>query len=838
MNYAYTESAKNKQKTILSFFFNARGQALERSIEGMYRSLLHQLLRVRPSLCNVFDEPVHQHSVNQLYTAIREHKNYIWPVAVLQSLLRTALARLSADPLTIFVDALDECPMTQVEELVEYFEDVGTNAVDNGTQLSICFSSRYYPQIQIQCCHKIDLEEQEGHEKDIAMYIRNKLTVGTGKAACQVKEEVQNKAKGIFMWVVLVVDILKTEYRNGRIFDVKKRLAALPEKLSSLFKEILTRDQVNLGDLRLCIQWILFANRPLKLEEYYFAAVSELNPDELCEWDPENITTDAMHRFVTSSSKGLVETTKTKVRTVQFIHESVREFFLKDGLPELWPNVTAAEFESASHSQLQRCCNAYLRFSIAARIYEQLSIPQPLPKPSSDETKQLRESVSTKFPFLEYAIFHILSHANAAADKIPQHEFLKDFPVYDWVLLGNLFARYESRRHSPDVALMYILAESNCEKLIMQELVLSPEDVIRGKRNENPLFAALANSYPDAASALLRIAPGHPDEEIVARLDYGSNVKIGKNQTPLSWAAANGHVDFVRLLLKRGHDMETVDERKRTPLMLALKDGHTSTAQLLLDSGASHWAMDNALYTPLIYAIEAGNELMFRLLLGKASYAAYYNHGQHPLMAAAGSGNEAIVHFLLKEGAHVDEQPPWREREDRQVIPLTAAVSNGWEAVARLLLANGADITAKRIFVGTPVEAAVKGNSEAILHLLFENVTHVTAKDPNSQSPLTAAVYAGDEASVRTLLENGEDATAKDTNGRTPLLIAVYRGYESIVRLLFENGLDDMATNTDHDAILSVAVYLRHDAIVQLLLDKGADLNRISLVVIERSSYY
>lgn len=35
---------------VVSFFFNARGTALERSTEGMYRSILHQMASLVPSL--------------------------------------------------------------------------------------------------------------------------------------------------------------------------------------------------------------------------------------------------------------------------------------------------------------------------------------------------------------------------------------------------------------------------------------------------------------------------------------------------------------------------------------------------------------------------------------------------------------------------------------------------------------------------------------------------------------------------------------------------------------------------------------------------------------------
>lgn len=136
---------------------------------------------------------------------------------------------------------------------MEYFERSGQYSVSSGTRLKICFSSRHYPHIDVQYGRKLSLELQDRHEKDIATYIQSKLRVGKSKTAEEIKTKMRDKAGGIFMWVVLVAEILNTEYKGGRIFDVRKRLDTIP-KLSDLFREILWRDQKNLEDLQLCIQ--------------------------------------------------------------------------------------------------------------------------------------------------------------------------------------------------------------------------------------------------------------------------------------------------------------------------------------------------------------------------------------------------------------------------------------------------------------------------------------------------------------------------------------------------------------------------------------------------------
>ncbi len=58
-------------------------------------------------------------------------------------------------------------------------------------------------------------------------------------------------------------------------------------------------------------------------------------------------------------------------------------------------------------------------------------------------------------------------------------------------------------------------------------------------------------------------------------------------QTPLSWAAENGHEAVVQQLLAKGADIETKDTwYGRTPLSWAAENGHEAVVQQLLAKGA------------------------------------------------------------------------------------------------------------------------------------------------------------------------------------------------------------------------------------------------------------
>jgi hypothetical protein len=81
--------------------------------------------------------------------------------------------------------------------------------------------------------------------------MQSHLRAGKGKYVEDVRTQIRGKANGVFMWVVMVIDILNKEFLRGRIFAVKKRLQEIPAKLSDLFKDILRRDCANMTDLLL-----------------------------------------------------------------------------------------------------------------------------------------------------------------------------------------------------------------------------------------------------------------------------------------------------------------------------------------------------------------------------------------------------------------------------------------------------------------------------------------------------------------------------------------------------------------------------------------------------------
>lgn len=315
MKYALANARKTmKDKIVISFFFNAQGRGLEKSIIGIYRSLLLQILEQLPELQGVFD------SLNLSKSSISE--TYQWSVESLKTLLEQAIGSLEKSSVICFIDALDECEDHQIQDMISFFEHISELAVSAGIKFQVCFSSRHYPHITIRKGQDLVLEGQEGHGQDLTNYLDSHLKIGNSEIAKQIQIEIQNKASGNFLWLVLVLRMLQADYYHGRhLHTLQQRLQEIPSDLHMLLRNVLTRDSYKTDELVLCVQWVLFSTQPLSPEQLYFAILSVVEPELLLKWDPDKITRVAVKKFILDSSKGLANITTSSIQKVQFIHE-------------------------------------------------------------------------------------------------------------------------------------------------------------------------------------------------------------------------------------------------------------------------------------------------------------------------------------------------------------------------------------------------------------------------------------------------------------------------------------------------------------------------------------
>eukprot|EP00438_Fugacium_kawagutii_P034600 Skav225832 [mRNA] locus=scaffold345:15014:16870:+ [translate_table: standard] len=87
-----------------------------------------------------------------------------------------------------------------------------------------------------------------------------------------------------------------------------------------------------------------------------------------------------------------------------------------------------------------------------------------------------------------------------------------------------------------------------------------------------------------------------------------------KRDTPLHWAASNGHAEVVQVLLEAKASVEAKNNSRQTPLSSAAASNRIEVAKLLLAARASAHVVDQDGNTPLSRAKEKNNSDMVRLL--------------------------------------------------------------------------------------------------------------------------------------------------------------------------------------------------------------------------------
>jgi len=226
------------------------------------------------------------------------------------------------------------------------------------------------------------------------------------------------------------------------------------------------------------------------------------------------------------------------------------------------------------------------------------------------------------------------------------------------------------------------------------------------------------------------------------------------DNTPLVWAARNGHERVVKILLKRGDvSPDTPGEDGQTPLLFAAWNGCEGVVKMLLEwGGINPDRRDNYGRTPLWQASSNGHMEVVKMLLERDEVNPDnpHNDGRTPLWSAAFNGDEGMVKMLLER----DEVNPDKPRNDGRT-PLWSAAFNGHEGVVKMLLERDKVNPDKPHNDGrTPLWGAVWNGHEGVVKMLLKrNEVNPNKPDNDGGTPLWGAAWNGHEEAVKMLLE-------------------------------------------------------------------------------------
>jgi len=218
---------------VLSFFFWKAGSPLQRSAQGMLRSLLYQLFRLNHG---VADELLRRDIELGLRTP-----NSVWSELSLKHLLDMTLGLLSSKALFVLVDGLDEMQEEDggfdLKTLLIYLNDISSRI-----NIKICFSSRPgnpmssifadIPQLRLEDLTKIDMHH---YVQDLLMAHSEVRHVERWKLE-ELAARLTFRAAGVFLWVVLATkSLLRGLENHDTMKELEDRLAKLPSGLENLY---------------------------------------------------------------------------------------------------------------------------------------------------------------------------------------------------------------------------------------------------------------------------------------------------------------------------------------------------------------------------------------------------------------------------------------------------------------------------------------------------------------------------------------------------------------------------------------------------------------------------
>lgn len=342
-HYLQDWAGPSAKPVLISWFFWAAGSPMQRSKEGLFQSLLFQILRRCPGLIPIVCEERWQQDT------MYHEKSIPWTLEELdEAFVTIANQSMPGVRFCIFIDGLDE------------YDGRPTDIIDRLQQLAkaesikLCLASRPWNAFRIafaegSCNGSLLLERYT--KRDIERFVKDILE--KDKRFTQAEridrryrsfvQEVIERALGVFLWVYLIVnDILKGLGDQNKLEDLQARLNTMPDTLESYFQGIFDRiDRVHRTESAKVFLLTTHAVQPLSVACYRYLEREHSEPGYALERAVEPMSSAQLthiHKDVRDRINFLctdlleVNETLTDQRLdyqVDFLHRTVRDFLME-----------------------------------------------------------------------------------------------------------------------------------------------------------------------------------------------------------------------------------------------------------------------------------------------------------------------------------------------------------------------------------------------------------------------------------------------------------------------------------------------------------------------------
>ncbi|KAI9650418.1 hypothetical protein NHQ30_000432 [Ciborinia camelliae] len=341
-----------------NYFFWSAGNEMEKSQKGLLQSLLYDILRSRPSqLPALFpdrwmspnDAGANMDgswSQNELLDAFELlTKKQAWPAKFF-----------------LFIDGVDEFmgDPTEITRLLKAF----ATSVD----VKVLVSSRPWTEIETSLNPIPDqiLTLHEFTQNDVKSYIYDLMAEHPGfrdikmdKRYSNLIDKISKKAQGVFLWVVFAVrEMFKGLTHEDTISELESRLRDVPPELEELFERILNSiEKIYRPQTSQILQMCLATSKsltPLPLLTFSFLDGEQDNPNyadlgDITPWTNDHMVKElkTLKRRVKARCRDFLQIVPADMSRcfssdrgftepyVEFLHRTVRDFFLQHGMQTL-----------------------------------------------------------------------------------------------------------------------------------------------------------------------------------------------------------------------------------------------------------------------------------------------------------------------------------------------------------------------------------------------------------------------------------------------------------------------------------------------------------------------
>lgn len=618
-----------------SFYFWYTGTGIQTSQEGLFRSLLFEILCQCPSaipqeLAKVWDQnPAANH----------------WSRSNLMKTLHNLYFQSPNIKFCFFIDGLDEyggsVEVTTAPRRDDRVAEHVAEIIDTMDRLSklpnikLCLSSSVWLQFEQRfgtySHQKLYMHDHnsgdirryvEDRFRDSKVFMESQLDFGQPE---ELVIDIVRYSRGVFLWVSLVVEsLLRGLSNHDRLAELRSRLETTPRTLHGFFERMLSSvEDVYQEQAAQILLVALHTDEPLPTIMYSFIGDEEHDAltREIRAWTEEefgsrlalaelrlrvrcpDLLKITHHRRQHKPSNDTKEVSTMGIATVEFLHRSVRDFLAHDGTQRL----LHSRIRRRPFNPINYICSASLSLIKCAAVPRSSSRSWNIPRGYNQQQGYIESILPLLLSLRHYALISEQQFANPQTEVLDQVE---------WTIGEQL-----SDRHfliGQDSFLGFMAVEGDLRHYLEMRL-----------RRAHLHPDSLLPSKPAAASQEPRIFPHHgvglleralfprpvsqdvrPSPETVSLLlDYGAELTPGiwglfiqttmllnpspSTNSPLS---TNAKVD------ESGREMRGRSRRPSVPVIGAPEtdatEAHLRIIREMLERGADPWRECSSSYAP------------------------------------------------------------------------------------------------------------------------------------------------------------------------------------------------------------------------------------------------